>query len=62
VFRGGKATVGQLVLGSGELRELRGRLDTAVYTTAQREVSLRDDGFTGAIRLVDAILDARQAA
>jgi hypothetical protein len=33
-----------------------------VYTTAQREVSLRDDGFTGAIRLVDAILDARQAA
>jgi transcription-repair coupling factor (superfamily II helicase) len=62
VFRGGKATVGQLVLGSGELRELRGRLDTAVYTTAQREVSLRDDGFGGAIRLVDAILDARQAA
>jgi len=62
VFRGGKATVGQLVLGSGELRELRGRLDTAVYTTAQREVSLRDEGFTGAIRLVDAILDARQAA
>jgi len=62
VFRGGKATVGQLVLGSGELRELRGRLNTAVYTTAQREVSLRDDGFTGAIRLVDAILDARQAA
>ena len=62
VFRGGKATVGQLVLGSGELRELRGRLDTAVYTSAQREVSLRDDGFTGAIRLVDAILDARQAA
>jgi transcription-repair coupling factor (superfamily II helicase) len=62
VFRGGKATVGQLVLGSGELRELRGRLDTAVYTTAQREVSLRDDGFNGAIRLVDAILDARQAA
>jgi transcription-repair coupling factor (superfamily II helicase) len=62
VFRGGKATVGQLVLGSGELRELRGRLNTAVYTTGQREVSLRDDGFAGAIRLVDAILDARQAA
>jgi transcription-repair coupling factor (superfamily II helicase) len=62
VFRGGKATVGQLVLGSGELRELRGRIDTAVYTTAQREVSLRDDDFPGAIRLVDAILEARQAA
>ncbi|MDQ5820839.1 MAG: DEAD/DEAH box helicase, partial [Actinomycetota bacterium] len=62
VFRGGKATVGQLVLGSAELRELRGLVDTAVYTTAQQEVSLRDDGFTGAIRLVDAILEARQAA
>jgi transcription-repair coupling factor (superfamily II helicase) len=62
VFRAGKATVGQLVLGSAELRELRGRLNTAIYTTGQREVSLRDDGFDGAIRLVDAILDARQAA
>src|SRR5205814_8072717 len=27
VFRGGKATVGKLVLGSAELRELRGRVD-----------------------------------
>jgi transcription-repair coupling factor (superfamily II helicase) len=62
VFRGGRATVGQLVLGSRELRELRGRVDTAVYTTARREVSLRDDGFSGAVRLVDAILEARQAA
>jgi transcription-repair coupling factor (superfamily II helicase) len=62
VFRGGRATVGPLVLGSGELRELRSRVDTAVYTTAKREVSLREDGFPGALRLVDAILDARQAA
>ncbi len=62
VFRAGKATVGPLVLGSGELRELRRGLDTAVYTGDRREVSLRDDGFGGAIRLVDAILDARQAA
>jgi transcription-repair coupling factor (superfamily II helicase) len=62
VFRGGKATVGRLVLGSQELRELRGRIDTAVYTIASREVSLRDGEFSGAIRLVDAILDARQAA
>jgi transcription-repair coupling factor (superfamily II helicase) len=62
VFRGGKATIGRLVLGSQELRDLRGRLDTAVYTTASREVSLRDGEFSGAIRLVDAILDARQAA
>ncbi len=62
VFRGGRATVGPLVLGSGELRELRRRIDTAVYTTARREVSLRQDGFAGALRLVDAILDARRAA
>jgi transcription-repair coupling factor (superfamily II helicase) len=62
VFRGGRATVGPLVLGSGELRALRGRIDTAVYTTAKREISLRDDVFSGALRLVDAILDTRQAA
>jgi len=62
VYRGGRATVGPLVLGSGELRTLRGRIDTAVYSTGNREVSLRDDSFTGAIELVDAILAARQAA
>jgi transcription-repair coupling factor (superfamily II helicase) len=62
VFRSGRATVGPLVLGSGELRELRQKVDTAIYTTARKEVSLRDDVFTGAIRLVDAILDTRRAA
>jgi transcription-repair coupling factor (superfamily II helicase) len=62
VFRGGRATVGPLVLGSGELRDLRGRVDSAVYQTAKRELSLRDEDFTGALRLVDAILDVRLAA
>jgi len=63
VFRGGKATVGRLVLGSQELKELRGRIHTAVYTVGNREVSLRgEDGFPQALRLVDAILEARQAA
>ena len=63
VFRGGKATVGRLVLGSKELQELRGRIHTAVYTVGNREVSLRsEDGFPQALRLVDAILDARRAA
>jgi transcription-repair coupling factor (superfamily II helicase) len=63
VFRGGKATVGRLVLGSQELRELRSRIHTAVYTTGSSEVTLRsEDGFQQAIRLVDAILEARQAA
>jgi len=62
VFRGGRATVGPVDLGSGELRALRGRVDTAVYTTARREVSLRDEEFDGALRLVDAMLETRQAA
>ncbi|MFL5949706.1 MAG: transcription-repair coupling factor [Gaiellaceae bacterium] len=62
VFRGGKTAVGPLLLGSGELRALRGELDTAVYTSARREVSLRSDEFSSAVRLVDAILDARRAA
>src|SRR5919205_3319413 len=62
VFRGGRATVGPLVLGSGELREVRTRVDTAGSTSAESEVSLRQEEFGGALRLVDAILDARQAA
>ena len=62
VFRGGKTTVGPLLLGSDELRALRSEVDTAVYTTTRREVSLRGEDFSAATRLVDAILDARQAA
>jgi transcription-repair coupling factor (superfamily II helicase) len=62
VFRGGRASVGPLLLGSGELRSLRGEIDTAVYTTARREVTLRGDEFSQAVRLVDAILATRRAA
>ncbi|MGB8640597.1 MAG: hypothetical protein WCD30_21000, partial [Pseudolabrys sp.] len=62
VYRGGRASVGPLVLGSGELRVLRGRAETAVYSTANREVTLRSGSFAGAASLVDAILAARQAA
>jgi transcription-repair coupling factor (superfamily II helicase) len=62
VFRGGKAAVGPVVLGSGELRELRTQLDTAVYSTGNREVTLRGSEFSGALGLVDAMLAARQAA
>ncbi len=62
VFRGGRATVGPLVLGTEELRAIRGRVQTAVYVTTKREVTLREDEFKGAIRLVDAMIDARQAA
>jgi transcription-repair coupling factor (superfamily II helicase) len=62
VFRGGRAAVGAVVLGSGELRELRDRVDTAVYTSAKREVTLRHDELAGALRLVDAMIEARKAA
>ena len=63
VFQGGKATVGRLVLGSRELRELRDRARTAVYVSAKQEVSQRSqDGLAQAVELVDAILDARRAA
>jgi transcription-repair coupling factor (superfamily II helicase) len=62
VFRGGRATVGPLVLGSDDIRRLRESVDTAVYTSARREVALRHDEFAGALQLVDAILGTRQAA
>jgi transcription-repair coupling factor (superfamily II helicase) len=62
VFRGDRATVGPLVLGSEELQALRARVDTAVYSPARKEVSLREDEFQGAVRLVDAIVALRQAA
>jgi len=62
VFRGGRASVGPVVLGSGELRELRGLVDTAVYSTGNREVTLRHGEFKGALDLVDAMLAARRAA
>jgi transcription-repair coupling factor (superfamily II helicase) len=62
VFRGGRITVGPLILGSGELRELRERVATAVYTSGRHEVALRQDDFREALELVDAILEARQAA
>ena len=62
VYRGGRATVGPLVLGSQELRALRAVADTAVYTGAKREVALRTDDLQGALGLADAIVEARSAA
>jgi transcription-repair coupling factor (superfamily II helicase) len=62
VFKAGRATVGPVELGSSELRALRKDVSTAVYTTARREVTVRGEEFAQAVRLVDAILDARQAA
>jgi transcription-repair coupling factor (superfamily II helicase) len=62
VFRGGRTVVGPFVLGSVELRELRRLVETAVYSSAQSEVTLRGDRFARALELVDAILDLRLAA
>jgi transcription-repair coupling factor (superfamily II helicase) len=62
VFRSGRITVGPLILGSGELRELRERAATAVYSSGNHEVALRQENFREALGLVDAILEVRQAA
>jgi transcription-repair coupling factor (superfamily II helicase) len=62
VFRAGKAAVGHVVLGSSELRELRSQVETAIYSSGNREVTLRLSEFTGALELVDAMLLARRAA
>ena len=62
VFRGGRATVGPLVLGSAELRELRTADPTIVYSAAKRELSLRNDVFGATIDFLGAIIASRQAA
>ena len=62
VFRGGRAVVGPLVLGSDELRSLRSSAPTAVYSSAKRELQQRTEQFSGAVGLADAILDLRLSA
>jgi transcription-repair coupling factor (superfamily II helicase) len=62
VFRGGRATVGPLALGSDEVRALRALVDAAVYSTAKREISVRADGLDEAVGLAAAIVQARRAA
>jgi transcription-repair coupling factor (superfamily II helicase) len=61
VFRDGRVTVGPLVLGSAELRELRRLVETAVYSSARREVTLREASFVAATKVLDAILATRRA-
>jgi transcription-repair coupling factor (superfamily II helicase) len=62
VFRGSRATVGPLALGSSELPALRSAVPTAIYSTQRREVSLRVEDLEGALELPDAIVQARLAA
>jgi transcription-repair coupling factor (superfamily II helicase) len=62
VFRGGRATVGPVGLAASELRALRAIAETAIYTSARREVAIRAEGLEGALALADAIVAARRAA
>jgi transcription-repair coupling factor (superfamily II helicase) len=62
VYRGGRATVGPLSLGSVEVRSLREATPTAIYSTQKREVSLRVATLKDALELPDAIVQARLAA
>ncbi len=62
VFRAGRVTVGPVVLDGAELRAVRSRIETAVYTSAKRELALRTESLDGALELADAILAARRAA
>jgi transcription-repair coupling factor (superfamily II helicase) len=62
VFRGGRMTVGPLVLGSEDLNELRERVPTAVYSSGNHEVGLREPDFRVALGLVDALSLLRTAA
>ena len=62
VYRGGRATVGPLSLGSVEVRALRDASPTLIYSTEKREVSLRVESLGAALGLPDAIVDARLAA
>jgi transcription-repair coupling factor (superfamily II helicase) len=62
VYRGGRATVGPLSLGSIEVRVLRESAPTVVYSTEKREVTLRVENLEAALELPDAIVEARLAA
>ncbi|MGZ4431232.1 MAG: transcription-repair coupling factor, partial [Gaiellales bacterium] len=68
-LRGGKLTVGPLVLSASEVRELKARVPHALYTVAAREVTCRLEPGPGAERVrmrqglevLAAILEARRA-
>ncbi len=62
VYRGGRATVGPVALGSVELQLLREAAPTAIYSTSKREVSLRVETLEAALELPATIVGARLAA
>jgi transcription-repair coupling factor (superfamily II helicase) len=62
VYRGGRATVGPVALGSVEVQILRAAAPTAIYSTSKREVSLRVETLEAALELPATIVGARLAA
>ena len=62
VFRNGRLTVGPLLLGADDVREIRESVASAVYTNDKRELAMRSDGFRGGLPALAAILDVRRAA
>jgi transcription-repair coupling factor (superfamily II helicase) len=62
VYRGGRVSIGPIVLGTVELDALRSAVPTAIFSTQRREVSLRVDDLERALELPDAIVRARLAA
>jgi transcription-repair coupling factor (superfamily II helicase) len=62
VFRNGRLTVGPLLLGADDVREIRESVASAVYTNDKRELAMRSDGFRGGLPALAAILDMRRAA
>jgi transcription-repair coupling factor (superfamily II helicase) len=62
VFRNGKLTVGPVLLGADDVRDIRSTVASAAYVSDRRELSMRSDGFREGLPLLAAILDVRQAA
>ncbi|MGH3016991.1 MAG: transcription-repair coupling factor [Gaiellaceae bacterium] len=62
VFRNGKLTVGPVLLGAEDVRDIRSAVASAAYVSDRRELSMRSDGFREGLPLLTAILDVRQAA
>jgi transcription-repair coupling factor (superfamily II helicase) len=62
VFRNGKLTIGPVLLGAEDVRDIRSTVASAAYVSDRRELSMRSDGFREGLQLLTAILDVRQAA
>jgi transcription-repair coupling factor (superfamily II helicase) len=64
-IRGGRASIGKLVMGPSELRAVRNEFSGASYVSAAREVALKlskPGAVKEVLELVDAIVNARRAA